>query len=114
MDAVKENLVSTLYVDDKGNNFHRLPNGKYHRVDGPAVERTNGYKEWWIDGKLHRTDGAAIDYGNGDREWWLNGKLHRTDGAAVDYGNGGREWWLNGVEYPFEEWDRLRKMLWIL
>ena len=28
--------------------------GKYHRIDGPAVEYTNGDKKWYINGKLHR------------------------------------------------------------
>jgi len=23
-------------------------NDKLHRTDGPAIEYTNGYKEWWI------------------------------------------------------------------
>ncbi len=24
--------------------------GILHRTNGPAIERANGYKEWWIDG----------------------------------------------------------------
>jgi len=23
----------------------------YHRLDGPAVESLNGYREWWVNGK---------------------------------------------------------------
>jgi len=26
-------------------------NGKYHRLDGPAVEYAYGSKEWWIEGQ---------------------------------------------------------------
>jgi hypothetical protein len=25
-------------------------NGKYHREDGPAVERADGYKAWYLNG----------------------------------------------------------------
>ncbi len=28
-----------------------LQNGRYHRIDGPAVERANGDKKWYINGK---------------------------------------------------------------
>jgi hypothetical protein len=24
--------------------------GKYHRIDGPAIEWSDGYKEWWVNG----------------------------------------------------------------
>ena len=27
-----------------------------HRLDGPAVEWSNGYKEWWIEGKYYATE----------------------------------------------------------
>lgn len=27
-----------------------FPNSQLHREDGPAVEYTNGYKEWWTNG----------------------------------------------------------------
>ena len=47
-------------------------NGKCHRIDGPAVELTNGTKKWYLNGLLHRIDGPAIVYANGDKEWWLN------------------------------------------
>ena len=29
--------------------------GKLHREDGPAVERLNGTKEWWIRGVRYHT-----------------------------------------------------------
>ena len=67
-----------------------------HRKDGPAFERWNGSKEWWINGKLHREDGPAIEVSNGSKYWYLDGKLHRLDGPAVEYANGDKEWWLDG------------------
>lgn len=62
---------------------HRNENGELHRVDGPAVERPNGYRAWWLNGELHRVDGPAIEYADGTRAWWVDGNLHRTDGPAV-------------------------------
>ena len=46
--------------------------GKIHREDGPAIERTSRYKAWYLDGKLHREDGPAFEGTNGRKEWWLN------------------------------------------
>ena len=54
--------------------FWRLPDGKPHRVDGPAIEWPDGYKAWYINGELHRTDGPAIEHINGNKEWWVNGQ----------------------------------------
>lgn len=49
----------------------RLPDGKLHREDGPAIEWNNGNKEWLIKDHLHRLDGPAVECG--DRSWWING-----------------------------------------
>jgi hypothetical protein len=46
----------------------------WHREDGPAVERSNGTKIWYLHGKLHRENGPAIEYANGDKAWYLEGK----------------------------------------
>jgi len=70
--------------------------GQLHREDGPAVERVDGYKAWYLNGEYHRTDGPAIEMANGDKEWYLNGKLHRVDGPAYEYANGHKAWWVNG------------------
>ena len=61
--------------------------------DFPAIERSNGDKEWWFLGKRHRTDGPAVEYSNGTKEWWADGVLHRSDGPAIIYSNGDREYW---------------------
>ena len=44
---------------------------KLHREDGPAVEWSDGSKEWWFNGKLHREDGPAIEDNNGNKTWYL-------------------------------------------
>ncbi len=42
----------------------------------------NGTKLWY-DGKLHRLDGPAIEYSDGTKEWYREGKHDRVDGPAV-------------------------------
>ena len=37
------------------------------------VQKTNNYKRWYLNGKLHRTDGPAVERANGDKVWWMNG-----------------------------------------
>lgn len=74
----------------------------------------SGNECWYLDGKFHRIDGPAVKNRLGTKSWYINGKLHRTDGAAIEYATGDKAWYLNGKEYSFEEWDRLRKMIWML
>ena len=69
-----------------------------HRENGPAVDCTNGHKEWWQSGLLHRTDGPAIEWWDGDKSWWQNGQRHRTDGPAIELNNGSMEWYINDEE----------------
>jgi len=45
-----------------------------HREDGPAVEWSDGHKEWFLNGILHREDGPAIEYVDGSKSWHLNGE----------------------------------------
>jgi hypothetical protein len=78
-----------------------------HRLDGPAFESADGYKEWRVDGKLHRLDGPAIEWANGGKAWYVDGKLHRTDGPATEWADGHKEWWVNGklmTEKEFNEY----------
>ena len=48
-------------------------NGKYHRLDGPAVIRGNGTEIWYKDGLYHREDGPAVIHSNGEKYWWVDG-----------------------------------------
>ncbi len=34
----------------------------------------SGSKEWYLNGKYHREDGPAVERANGDKVWYLNGK----------------------------------------
>ena len=36
-----------------GSKYWFNQNGQYHRLNGPAAEYSNGYKEWWIEGKAY-------------------------------------------------------------
>ena len=91
-----EEQQSTMTVDAEGNKVWRLPNGKLHREDGPAVEYANGDKQWWVNGERHRVDRPAAEWANGTKSWWVNGKRHRVDGPAIELVNGDKSWYVNG------------------
>ena len=81
--------------------------GEIHCDNGPAVEGTNGFREYYINGKRHREDGPAIEYPNGDRAWYKHGKRHREDGPAIEFADGmNTSWWLDGIEYTEAEYHR--------
>jgi len=71
-------------------------NGKLHREDGPAVILNDGTKRWYKEGNLHREDGPAVEYIDGDKEWYKEGNLHREDGPAIKNINGDEKWYING------------------
>ena len=58
---LKEEEEPTMTVDRCGNRIWRLSNGKYHRVDGPAIEWVDGSKGWFINDKNHRIGGPALE-----------------------------------------------------
>lgn len=93
----------TLTVDDYGTKHWRNADGLLHNPDGPAVEWSNGSKEYYINDQLHRTDGPAVEHPNGDKEYWVNGGLHRTDGPAVERPSGYKSYWVNGRPFDTEE-----------
>jgi hypothetical protein len=45
-----------------------------HRLDGPAIEYTDGHKEWYVDDKKHRLDGPASEWSNGAKFWYVDGE----------------------------------------
>ena len=85
--------------------WYDLKTDLLHRVDGPAVEFSNGTKSWFINGKRHRIDGPAIEYAHGSKDWYVNGKRHRVDGPAVEYADGTKAWYLDDVEYSESEFN---------
>ena len=93
-------------IDNDGSVIYTFK-GKFHRIDGPAIEYANGTKEWYIDDKLHRTDGPAVEWADGGKAWYIDDKLHRTDGPAIEYPNGYKYWYINGEEYSEQEFRKI-------
>jgi hypothetical protein len=106
-----------IKIDEDGNKFYYADKKMtiLHRTDGPAVEGSGGYKEWYLNDNLHRETGPAIEWHDEYKAWWLNGKRHREDGPAIEYANRYKEWYLNGkrhretgpaIEYAdgYKEW----------
>lgn len=87
-------MKNGLFEHGIGNKYWYL-DGKYHREDGPAIERANGNKYWYLNGKPHREDGPAVEHASGYKEWRVDGKIHREEGPAVEYASGNKEWWVN-------------------
>ena len=72
--AVFDALKYRIEVDTHGTRRYRNVMGQLHRIGGPAIEYTNGSKEWYQYGLRHRIDGPAIEWRNGVRFWYINGK----------------------------------------
>jgi len=96
-------ITYKVTVDNYGTKRWYNENDEYHRLDGPAIERANGSKEWRLNGKLHRLDGPAVEYADGRKEWWVNGEYHRLDGPAVERPDGDKEWYILDVYYTEEQ-----------
>ena len=62
-----------MIMDIDGDIFY-LNNGILENLDGPAIEYCSGNKCWMFDGKIHRENGPAILKSNGIKEYWLNGE----------------------------------------
>jgi hypothetical protein len=90
-------------------------NGKWHRLDGPAVTYYNYENKadeyWYKEGLLHSTISPTRKYyhkmkefGNYDRpsgwfsEWFFEGKKHRNNGPAVESEDfpDCKEYWFHG------------------
>lgn len=107
----EQNEVYEVTITPSGTKTWRQ-NGYYHRLDGPAVECTDGSYDWYFEGDLHRTDGPAQRTHLGSEHWYLNGKRHRTDGPAIVYREGHeKRWYIEGVELSESEFNRTVKRL---
>jgi hypothetical protein len=93
----KNQYGSVCYYNNKG---------QKHRLDGPAVEYSDGSCEWFMNGYWHRTDGPAINF-PGQKEWYINGRLHRINGAAIEWISGSKEWYIKGYCYTKTKHNRL-------
>jgi hypothetical protein len=82
---------------------------KLHRLDGPAFERADGSKSWYVDGKRHRLDGPAIEDADGYKSWYVNGERHRLDGPAIEYADGDKSWYVNDKKMTKKEFNEYIK-----
>jgi len=60
-----------MYIDIYGSKIYKNSKGSLHRLNGPAIEYSDGDKYWFKEGSCHRTDGPAREYSDGDKEWYL-------------------------------------------
>jgi hypothetical protein len=65
---------SICEIDIFGNKWWTNGKDQLHHIGGPAIERSDGSKEWWVNGYPHNTNGPAILWANGYRAWYVNGK----------------------------------------
>jgi hypothetical protein len=73
-----------VIVDKNKNIRHYNDKGLLHRLDGPAIEGTDGYKAWYVDGKCHRLDGPAIEWADGSKTWCVAG-INMTEKQFNEY-----------------------------
>jgi len=84
--------------------------GRISMSEPKLTEYPDGRKAWRLNGKYHRLDGPAIEWANGAKSWYLNGISHREDGPAIEWANGRKRWFLNGKEYTQEEYALIQFM----
>lgn len=65
-----------LWIDENGNRFWFNKEGELHRKDGPAIEMSDGSKEWYVNGERHRIDGPSVEWRDGNEVYWLDGKYY--------------------------------------
>jgi hypothetical protein len=63
-------------------------------------------------GQKHRLDGPALEWSDGDQEWFRHDRRHRLDGPATIWNLTPpiKEWWINGfrVNEQIQEWANER------
>lgn len=89
-----------------------------------CIEYSDGEKRWLQNGKFHRIDGPALEYKDGTKFWYLNDKKHRIDGPAIELADGRKYWYvrdtnitdwihLQGIsEKPTKEEQVLIRLVW--
>jgi hypothetical protein len=72
-----------------------------------------GTKQWLVDGKFHRLDGPAVECVSGTKQWWVDGKLHRLDGQSVEWADGYKSWHIDGKQYQTQQEHAIAAFLWM-
>ena len=96
-----------ITIDEYGDKYYYADKAMtiFHREDGPAIEYSDGSKEWRVDGELHRTDGPAAEFIDGYKSWFVNGSIHRLDGPAVIWGDGTKAWYVDDKQLTEEQFN---------
>ena len=105
LDTLFDALKYRIEVDQHGTRRYYNSADQLHRVEGPAVEYTDGTKVWLINGRRQREDGPALIMSDGTQMWFRNGSAHRIDGPAVICANGNVSWYLSGNRLTQQEFN---------
>lgn len=89
----------------------RLPNGDWHREDGPAILYPDGRESWYMNDLPHRIGGPAIVSEEGAKQWFINGQLHRTDGPAYEFASGAKLYFINDIGITLEKFKEQYLMI---
>lgn len=78
-----------------------------HRINGPAIIKSDGTSYWVKNGEIHREDGPAVYQKTSSSLFELycvNGRKHRLDGPAViSPGLPSVQYWVDGIQLNEEE-----------
>ena len=89
-------------------------NGKRHRINGPAIEGSNGTEKWCINGILHRLNGPAVIANISKfyvrKSRFLNDNRHNINGPAIQHTNGAKFWYINDIKYSETDYKRILKL----
>jgi len=92
---------SKIEVDELGDKFYRNSKEELHRLDGPAVEYSNGSKFWYINENSHRNIDPSVEWSNEEKYWWFKGERHRIGGSCYSCG---KWWFIDGKKYSKQEY----------
>ena len=91
---IDQTSMTIKEAKSKSNTMELKPGqGVPFNFTGIAI-RYNGDKRWYLNGKFHRINGPAIECYGGDRFWYMNGEQHRIDGPAIECMNGYKGWFI--------------------
>lgn len=82
--------------------------------DLPAVEYSDGYKEWRCNGELHRIGGPAFINGYGHWIFYENGVKTNLAGPAEGWMHEGKEitnYYIDGILLSPEQWKKHPKQI---
>ena len=88
-----------VYEDENGTIYWYNDKEQLHREDGPAeINPLYQLECWYYEGKYHRVDGPAVKHKDGHCEWWHHGVRHRADGPAIIWDDGETHWYYKGAK----------------